>query len=109
VTITANGSSGRAYVANPATPAGATVTYHIWIPANSSITAIQPYVQQGASGGWTWTGNYLTIGSLQAGAWNTLMVGVPSNAVLPLAELGVQFFTGNGRWSGTAYLDVITW
>ena len=39
----------------------------------------------------------------------TLTVVVPSNAASPLAKLGVQFFTGKSRWSGTAYLDEIGW
>jgi hypothetical protein len=100
--------SPEVYVSSPSTPAGATVTFHVWIPANSQITAIQPYVQQGEAGGWAWTGNYQSISSLQANAWNTLTVTVPSNAVVPLFQLGVQFFTG-ATWTGTCYVDAIGW
>lgn len=104
----AAGDTQMAYVANPTTPAGSTVTFHVWVPAASKITAIQPYVQQGAGGGWTWTGNWQPISSLQANAWNTITVTVPSNAVTPLYQLGVQFFT-NGAWSGTCYVDSVGW
>ncbi len=96
------------YVAAPATPAGKTVTFHIWIPAGSKVTAVQPFVLQGSSGGWLWTGNYQSTSSLTAGAWNTLTLTVPSNAVTPLYQLGVQFFT-SAAWSGTCYVDTIGW
>jgi hypothetical protein len=109
VNITANGSDGLAFVSNPSTPAGATVTFHVWIPANSQITAIQPYVQQGASGGWAWTGNWQPISGLQTNAWNAVQVTVPSNATTPLYQLGVQFFTGSTAWTGTCYIDAIGW
>ena len=92
----------------PSTPAGATVTFHVWFPAGSPITAVQPYVLQGAAGGWTWTGNWQAATSLQAGQWNTIRVAVPSNAVTPLDSLGVQFTT-NASWSGAAYVDSIGW
>ncbi|CAN5607927.1 glycoside hydrolase family 44 protein [soil metagenome] len=95
-------------VGSPATPAGATVTFHVWIPSGSQITAIQPYVQQGSGGGWLWTGSYKTIGQLTTNAWNTITVAVPSNAVMPLYQLGVQFTTG-ATWTGTCYVDAVSW
>jgi hypothetical protein len=100
--------SQQAYVASPSTPAGRTVTYHVWIPTGSQITSIQPYVQQGAGGGWLWTGSWRSISSLTAGAWNTITVTVPSNAVTPLYQLGVQFSTG-AAWTGTCYVDTVSW
>jgi hypothetical protein len=105
-----NGGAGtaQAYVSSPTVAAGKTVTFHVWIPAGSAVSAVQPYVQQGSGGGWTWTGNYQAISNLQTGAWNTLTVTVPSNAVTPLYQLGVQFFT-NATWSGTCYIDTISW
>ena len=48
---TAAGMS-RVSVPNAAVPAGRTVSVRVWIPAGSRITGIQPYVQQGAAGGW---------------------------------------------------------
>jgi len=106
-TGTAAGSQ-QAYVPSPSTPAGRTVTYRIWFPTGSRITSIQPYVQQGAAGGWLWTGNWQPVTSLTAGAWNTLTVNVPSNAATPLYQLGVQFAT-NAAWTGTCYIDSISW
>jgi hypothetical protein len=96
-----------ARVSTPGVPAGATVTYRVWIPSGSRIGAIQPYVLQGAAGGWTWTGAYRSSSQLTANAWNTVTVTVPSNAAA-LHELGVQFIT-NATWSGTAYVDSVTW
>ncbi|MEZ0325952.1 MAG: glycoside hydrolase family 44 protein [Fimbriimonas sp.] len=108
--VTFGGASGanQAYVANPATPAGATVTFRVWIPSGSPITAIQPYVQQGAGGGWLWTGSYRSISQLTTNAWNTITVTVPSNAVTPLYQLGVQFTTSS-TWTGSCYIDAISW
>jgi hypothetical protein len=95
------------YVANPATAAGKLVTFHVWIPAWSKISAVQPYALQGASGGWAWSGNWQAIGSLKTGAWNTLTVQLPANATA-LAQLGVQFTT-SAAWTGTAYVDSVAW
>ena len=44
----AAGGTQQVYVGSPATPAGANVTFHIWIPSGSKVSSIQPYVQQGA-------------------------------------------------------------
>ncbi|HTQ02593.1 MAG TPA: hypothetical protein VMI54_02010 [Polyangiaceae bacterium] len=107
--VTFNGSAGTqaVHVSSPGTPAGKTVTYHVWFPSGSHITSVQPYVLQGASGNWTWTGNWKATSSLTANAWNTITVTVPSNAAA-LSELGVQFAT-NATWNGTAYVDAVTW
>ena len=92
----------------PPIPAGKTVTFHVWVPAGSGLTAVQPYVMQGAGGNYQWTGDYQPISTLTPGAWNTLTLTVPANAVTPLFQTGVQFFTG-GPWSGTCYVDAIGW
>jgi hypothetical protein len=88
--------------------AGAVVTFHVWIPAGSSLISVQPYVQQGAAGNWEWTGTWRSISDLTASAWNTITVTVPSTAVVPLNELGLELAT-SGAWTGTVYLDAITW
>ena len=82
-------ATGSAVVSSPSTSAGKVVTFHVWIPSGSGISSIQPFVLQGASGNWTWTGNWQAVGSPKAGAWNTLAVTVPSNAVTPLFQMGV--------------------
>ena len=91
----------------PSVPAGATVSFRIRIPSGSKITSVQPYVLQGAAGGWAWTGNWQSINSFTAGTWKTLTVTVPSNAA-PLAELGVEFAT-SAAWSGTVHIDAVGW
>jgi len=101
-----NGSgSAMASVANPAAKAGQTVTFHIYLPQGAAISAVQPYVLQGAAGGWQWTGNWQPASALKLGAWNTLTVTVPANAAL-LSSLGVQFAT-NGTFSGTVNVDSV--
>jgi len=90
------------------TPAGATVTFHLWIPAGSPISWVQPFVLQGDAGGWTFTGTWRSIDNLTPGAWNTLTVTVPENAVTPLYQLGIQYNT-TAPWMGTVYIDSVSW
>ena len=105
-----SGAAGdaSAFVSSPSTPAGKVITFHVWVPGGSAISAIQPFVLQGAAGGWAWTGNWQPIGSLKTNAWNTLALTVPSNAATPLFELGVDVTT-NAAWSGTVYVDSVGW
>lgn len=100
--------SARARVTNPPTPAGATVTFRIFLPAGTAVSAVQPYVLQGAAGSWRWTGAWRAASSLTAGAWNTISLQVPSNAAVPLAELGVEITT-QASWSGALYVDAVNW
>jgi hypothetical protein len=95
------------YVRTPSVPAGRTVQFRIWLPSNSTIRAVQPYVLQGAAGGWRWTGNYQQTSALSRGQWNTLNVTVPSNATA-LDELGVEF-TIDAPYSGAAFVDSVSW
>jgi hypothetical protein len=97
-----------ALVSSPSVPAGATVTFHIWLPAGCLLSSIQPYVLQGSGGGWLWTGNWQPLSSLQTNAWNTLKVTVPANAITPMYQLGVEFSTSTA-WSGTCYIDSVSW
>lgn len=98
---------GFAKVSNPAVSRGAVVTFHVFVPSGSTLSAIQPYVLQGAAGGWAWTGTWRSITQLQAGAWNTLTVQVPPNAAA-LAELGVVFSRNSGTGS-PAYVDAVAY
>jgi hypothetical protein len=75
---------------------------------DAPIVSIQPYVLQGASGGWTWTGSWQAGSSLTGGQWNTITVQVPANAAVPLAELGVEIAT-NAAFNGAAYVDAVSW
>jgi len=104
---TSQGAS-KVFVPGSSVPGGRTVSFRVWLPAGSRITAFQPFVQQAGGGGWQWTGSWIPATSLQAGAWNTLTVQVPSNAVSPLHELGLEFFT-NAAWTGSFYVDSVSW
>jgi hypothetical protein len=107
VNFSASAGDGFAKVVTPAVPAGSLVTFHVWIATGGKVTAVQPYVLQGAAGGWSWTGTWRAASSLQAGSWNTLTVQVPANAAA-LAELGVVF-TSSGGSVPAAYVDSISY
>ena len=96
------------YVLSPTTAAGKTVTFHVRLPAGCQLSSIQPYVLQGSSGGWTWTGNWQAVSGLKLGGWNTLTVQVPANAATPLYSLGVEF-SSSGPWTGVCYVDSVGW
>ncbi len=92
----------------PSTPAGVTVTFHVWVPSGSTLTGVNPFAQESAAGGWAWHDNWYDIGSLTLNAWNTVTVDVPSGAVTPLFQLGVFFAVGSS-WSGAVYVDSVSW
>jgi hypothetical protein len=100
--------SQSVFIASPAAPAGATVTFKVWVPTGSAITSVQPFTLQGAAGGWGWSDSWQAITSLKTNAWNTVSVNVPQNAVTPLYQLGITFTT-SGSWKGTAYIDAVNW
>lgn len=104
VRISGSGSA-MARVANPAAKAGDTVTFRIFIPNGARLASIQPFVLQGAAGGWRWTGNWQAASALRQNAWNTITVQVPSNAAL-LSSLGVEITT-SGNYNGTIYIDSV--
>lgn len=105
--VNVNGSGrATAFVANPAARAGQTVTFLVYIPSGARLASIQPFVQEGAAGGWRWTGAYKALSQLRQGAWNSISVVVPSNASA-LALLGVEVTT-SGRYSGSLYVDSVT-
>jgi hypothetical protein len=84
------------------------LTFHVWIPSGSTLSAVQPYALQGAAGGWAWTGAWRSASSLQAGSWNTLTVAVPTNAA-PLAEIGVVFTLSGASSGAAAYVDSVSY
>lgn len=87
--------------------AGKTVSLRLWIPSGSKISWVQPYVKEGAAGNWRWTATTTTASQLTPGAWNTLTVTVPPDAAA-VASIGVQIGVSSS-WTGTAYLDAVTW
>jgi hypothetical protein len=90
----------------PAVPAGATVTFHVFVPQGSAIDWVQPYVREGLPD-YRWTGTMVYTANLSVGAWSTITVVVPANAV-PIEVLGVQFHV-NAPWTGTVYVDSVNW
>ena len=77
------------------------VTLHIWVPANTKLSAINPFI---ADSNWNylasdWTGTFTT------NAWNTFTIQIPAGA--NPAYLGVEF-DASAYWTGTCYIDSIT-
>jgi len=108
VPFSGTSGTGAAGVSSATVPRGATVTFRVWVPSGSSITALQPFALEGAAAGWRYTGRWTGIGSLTPNAWNTVTVTLPSESTTPLSQLGVEFTT-TGSWTGTVYLDGISW
>jgi Glycoside hydrolase family 44 len=104
VTLQGTGTT-NVHVAGPSTPAGKTVTFHVWVPSGSKITAVEPFVQQSNN---TLTLTSVPIASISTNSWNTITVNVPTNAVTPLAFMGVQFKT-SAPGNATCYIDAISW
>ena len=84
-------------------PAGATLTFHIWVPAGHQVTSIVPILQDF---NWVWTQGWW--GNLTAGAWNTRTYTMPSGGTAPLKHLTLKISTG-AAWTGTLYIDSIDW
>ncbi len=89
-------------VGNVAIATGTTITFHVWIPTGSKVTALQPYLQDH---NWAWTSGWYP--SLTMNAWNTVTLTAPTNAASPLQALGLQFITSAG-WTGTCYIDSVS-
>lgn len=88
---------------NAPVPAGATITFRVWIPSGHKISTIEPIVQD-----YNWNWDQSWYGSFTANAWNTLTVTVPSTRTTPLQRLNLKFTT-NGGWTNTCYVDSISW
>jgi hypothetical protein len=108
--VNISGAAGTAHarVASPAVAAGQVVTFHVFVPTATGLASVQPYLLQGAAGGWAWTGSWRSAASLAAGQWNTITVQAPANAVTPFAELGVEITT-SASFTGACYVDAVNW
>jgi hypothetical protein len=102
INSTAAGSSSVT-IGNVSVLPGQTVTFHVWIPSGYKISNLQPYLQDY---NWNWTSSY--YGSFAPNAWNTLTLTVPSTAVAPFHNLGIQFNTSAG-WTNLCYIDSVSW
>jgi hypothetical protein len=98
----------RVFVGNAPVPAGRTVSLRLWIPAGLPLSGVQPFVRQDATANWLFTGSWVPATSLKAGVWNTVTVQVPATAASPVYQLGLELFT-SGAWSGTVYVDSVSW
>jgi len=96
-------------------PAGATVSFHVWVPAGHRITAIEPNLQDY---NWVWAQTWQGGENLYARAWTTFSIKVPLTyqdkndvtqaTVTPLQRLGLRITT-DAAWTGTLYIDSINW
>jgi len=84
-------------------PSGATVTFHLWIPADSTITSVEAWLQDT-----NWNSIQTSFNNLTANAWNTLEWTIPTSTLAPFQGFGLRFTT-SGAWTGTCYLDSISW
>ncbi len=103
--LSINGSSSGRVWTTPLSspPAGATVSYRVFIPGGAPVVAVQPYV---ADKNWVWAQSYNA--NLPRNGWVTLTAVIPANATLPVKEIGVKFYL-NGQYSGPLYLDSVQW
>jgi len=99
---TAAGSSSVS-VGDVVVTAGTTITFRVWIPGDSQITTLEPYLQDY---NWAWTSGWYV--NLTSNAWNTITLTMPPTAVTPLQQLGIRFTT-SAAWSGTCYIDSVAW
>jgi hypothetical protein len=95
----------RVAVENPSVQPGDTITFRVFIPEGAGIDWIQPFAIEGAAGSWAWHGNWQPVGALQAGAWNTITVGVPAGAHA-IAALGIELSISQAS-AGTVYVDSV--
>lgn len=102
---TLTGTAGRQNiaVASPPLRAGQVVSMQVWVPGGSGLTSLQPYILEGATANWRYTGTWTAASALTANAWNTLTVQVPADATTP-AQLGLEVTATSGAAS-TLYVD----
>lgn len=89
----------------PALRAGQQINFRVWVPAASKLQGVQPFVVTGAG---RWQGTFRFIDSLSKGDWNDISVTLPNDFDVTAPEwLGVQFFTQEGGWKGSVFIDSV--
>ncbi len=88
---------------NPVVPNKTSITFQIWIPESSTITRVEAWLTDK-----NWGSTQTSFNNLAAGAWNTLTWTVPESSLAPFNSFGLRFIT-SGAWTGTCYLDSISW
>ncbi len=104
--INFNGTAGGTSVVtlnSAVVPNGATVTFRLWIPAGSTITTIEPWLQDY---NWNWYQSWYN--SYTPDAWNTFTLTIPADVTAPFVYFGLRLTTSAG-WTGTCNLDSISW
>lgn len=99
--------NGTVWVQPPAAVRpGSTVSFRLWVPANAAgnLTAIMPFFMDK---NWSWTDNTYALSDLTLGAWNTISIRVPANAVTDFTQIGIQFEISK-LWNGELFLDTVT-
>jgi hypothetical protein len=99
------------FVSRP--PAGATITYHVWIPTGSPLEGVQPYVLYWGPSDRdfpsAWGGDVILADTLPHGQWISLKVKVPNDVVAPgVAEVGIEWRTV-GAQILKVYVDGVSW
>ena len=100
-------SPGTVWTAPPAiVKPGANISFKVYVPASSlpNLTDVQPFFMDA---NWTWSSTYVSAANLKPNAWNTVTVAVPTTAVAPFKELGLQFDSST-TWNGLIYVDTVT-
>lgn len=100
----AGGGASRIWTQPSEGPApGKTVSFSVYIPPGTPLSAVQPYVED-ANYNWAQTWNT----NLPRGGWVTVTTTVPASAALPIREVGVKFYL-NAPYNGSIYLDAVRW
>ncbi len=95
-----------------APPAGASITFRVWIPSGPKYNLVQAFILYFPKGQTTsvWEGQAMSpmsVPPLKTDQWNTFKVTVPLTST-GVAEIGVNFFT-SGSTNAKAYIDSVTW
>ncbi len=101
-TGTAGGTSTLS-LDSPIVPNKTSITFQIWIPEGSTITKVEAWLTDR-----NWGSTQTSFNNLTTGAWNTLTWAVPESSLAPFNSFGLRFIT-SGAWTGTCYLDSISW
>ena len=108
ITTQLNASGGFAdglvhVLAPPDLPIGTAVTFHLWVPNGSTVTAAS-VIQ---------CNNFSLFDALNApitrGGWSSWTHVVPGSCTGPVQAVGLQVNLASGAFSGAVYLDAITW
>ncbi len=91
---------------DPSIKHGTTITFHVWIPDTTEITAVEAFYQDS---NWEWTGNWNFYSQLTPNKWNTIKLKVLDDEILPIRRIGVKIAAKDKKFSGDVYIDSISW